>query len=285
MHLVFRFAKMEHGVTVLLSGEGADEVFGGYDWYRTMLRREAALRWPGFGLAAQLMPGHRGEVMRRLADPDYPLVANAFAAPLGASRMLGRPCTIPNSRRQAWPSGLPGVEGMFRYDQRTYLPALLQRQDRMSMAAGVEARVVFLSHPLVEWANQVPTAAKVSLEARKLPLRRLVKTLLPGFALERPKVGFALPLGAWMSNGGGLTDAVAGLASGNAMVSDWCDRHAVQALVAEHRKGQDRTDLLWTLVALEEWGQTFLSASAAPIELPGARSSLLSPASPQPSAS
>ena len=250
-----------------------------------MLRREAAFRWPGFGVAARLIPGHRGEVMRRLADPDYPLVANAFASPATASRLLGRPCRIPESRRAAWPESLSGVAGTFRYDQRTYLPALLQRQDRMSMAAGVEARVVFLSHFLVEWANQLPTGTKVSAEGRKLPLRRLVKTLLPGFALARPKVGFALPLGAWMSNGGGLTDAVAGLASGNALVSDWCDRHAVQALVAEHRRGQDRTDLLWTLVALEEWGQTFLSASAAPIELPGARSSLLFPASPQPSAS
>jgi asparagine synthase (glutamine-hydrolysing) len=278
MHLVFRFAKMEHGVTVLLSGEGADEVFGGYDWYRAMLRREAAFRWPGFGVVARLIPGHRGEVMRRLADPDYPLVANAFATPAAASRMLGRPWVMPEARRMAWPGGQTGVDGMFRYDQRTYLPALLQRQDRMSMAAGVEARVVFLSHFLVEWANQLPGSSKVSASGRKLPLRHLVRQLLPEFALERPKVGFALPLSAWMASGAGLGDAVAALPSSQSLVGGWCDRSAIQAMIKEQSSGRDRTDQLWTLLALEEWGQTFLSASAASIELPGARSSLLAPA-------
>jgi asparagine synthase (glutamine-hydrolysing) len=277
MHLIFSFAKMEHGVTVLLSGEGADEVFGGYDWYRSMLRREAALRWPGFRLAAHLMPGHRGEVMRRLADPDYPLVANAFATPAAVSRILGRPCRIPESRRAAWPASSGGMDGMFQYDQRTYLPALLQRQDRMSMAAGVEARVVFLSHFLVEWANRLTPAAKVSAHGRKLPLRHLVRELLPAFALERPKVGFALPLAAWMSPGGDLGEAVAALPSGGSVVGGWCDRGTIQRLVAEQTSGRDRTDQLWTLLALEEWGQTFLSASAAPVELPGASSSLLTP--------
>ncbi|MFN2316287.1 MAG: asparagine synthase (glutamine-hydrolyzing) [Gemmatimonadales bacterium] len=277
MHLVFGFAKREHGVTVLLSGEGADEVFGGYDWYRSTLRREAALRWPGFGLAARLMPGHRGSVMRRLADPNYPLLANGFATPAAASRMLGREWLMPETRRAAWPDGQTGVDGMFRYDQRTYLPALLQRQDRMSMAAGVEARVVFLSHFLVEWANRLPTSSKVSAEGRKLPLRHLVRQLLPEFALERPKVGFALPLANWMASGGDLGEAVAALPSGESMVGGWCDRSAIQALVEEQSSGQDHTDDLWTLLALEEWGQTFLSASAAPVELPGASSSLLSP--------
>jgi len=275
MHLVFSFAKNTHGVTVLLSGEGADEVFGGYDWYRSALRREAALRWPGFGLAARFMPGHSGRVMRRLADPDYALVANAFTTPAAAGRMLGREWRLPETRRAAWPDGQSGVDGMFRYDQRTYLPALLQRQDRMSMAAGVEARVVFLSHFLVEWANRLPTSSKVSAAGRKLPLRHLVKQLLPTFALERPKVGFALPLADWMASGGDLGDAVAALPSSGSMVGGWCDRSAIRALIKEQSSGQDQTDQLWTLFALEEWGQTFLTASSAPVELPGASSSLL----------
>jgi asparagine synthase (glutamine-hydrolysing) len=279
MHLVFRFAKLEHGVTVLLSGEGADEVFGGYDWYRAMLRREAALRWPGVRLAARWLPGRRGKLLRRLTDEDYPLVANAFATPAAATEILGRPFRLPESRRVAWPQGADGLEGMFRYDQRTYLPALLQRQDRMSMAAGVEARVVFLSHPLVEWANGLPTSAKVSRHARKLPLRRYVQALLPQFALERPKVGFALPLRAWMSAGGGLESAVQALTSADAMVGGWCDRRAVRQLVADHDRGQDRTDPLWTLLALEEWAGVFLSQASTPIELPGARSSLVQPPS------
>lgn len=275
MHLIFRYAKSEQGVTVLLSGEGADEVFGGYDWYRAMLRRERLLRWPGVDLVAPLVPGARGAVLRRLADPEYPLLANGFAQPETLAALLGRAFEIPASRREAWPNGLSPIDGLFRYDQATYLPALLQRQDRMSMAAGVEARVVFLCHFLVAWANRLPTRQKVSSRGRKLPLRSLVRQLLPAFVLERPKVGFTLPLADWMRAHGELRDRVESLRSGNALVSGWCDRAGVQNVLDKHQQGANHSDLLWTLVALEEWGQTFLAGPNTPLELPGATSSLV----------
>lgn len=275
MHLVFGFAKREHGVTVLLSGEGADEVFGGYDWYRAMLRREGVVRWPGVGTAARLVPGAKGRLLRRLVDPEYPLVANALAPRALAQRLLGSPCPVPASRRALWPAGRSGLEGMFVYDQRTYLQALLQRQDRMSMAAGVEARVVFLSHPLVEWANRLPASSKVSATERKIPLRRMAARLLPKALFDRSKVGFALPLRTWMSPGGGLADQVAALTSASAFIATYCARGAVAQVVAEQRAGRDHSDMLWTLLALEEWSKVFLSASVQSTELPGARSSLL----------
>lgn len=276
MHLIFRFAKLERGVTVLLSGEGADEVFGGYDWYRVLARRSRLFDWPGARAAAGLVPGERGRTLRRLADPEYPLLANAFSRPGEVAGLVGRTPAVPASRRRAWPPGARGLEGMFRYDQRSYLPALLQRQDRMSMAAGVEARVVFLSHPLVEWANRLPSGARVSAVGRKLPLRQLVARLLPEFPVDRPKVGFALPLRTWLSPGGGLWNRVEALQNPASRVGTWCDRGTLRRLVADQRAGRNRTDLLWTLLALEEWASAFLDPGAMPIELPGARSSLLS---------
>jgi asparagine synthase (glutamine-hydrolysing) len=278
MHLIFRFAKLERGVTVLLSGEGADEVFGGYDWYRTLERRDRYLRWPGARLAARVVPGRRGRLLRRLTDSDYPLLASGFATPAQAAELLGHPWHLPETRRMAWPERRTGLAGMFEYDQRSYLSALLQRQDRMSMAAGVEARVVFLSHPLVEWANALPPSAKVSRMHRKRPLRRLVRELLPDFHLERTKVGFALPLGSWMAPGGGLDDLVEDLQTAASPLAGWLDRSAIRACVASHRARQDQTDLLWTLVALGEWSRIFLGGRLMAAELPGARSSLLSPA-------
>ena len=275
MHLVFDFAKREHGVTVLLSGEGADEVFGGYDWYRALLRRERVARWPGIGLAARVIPGSKGSLLRRLLHPDYPLVANALAPRALAARLHRSAGAVPASRRALWPAGRPGLPGMFIYDQRTYLQALLQRQDRMSMAAGVEARVVFLSHPLVEWANRLPPARKVSAAERKIPLRRMASRLLPPALFDRPKVGFALPLRDWMAPGGGLADRVAALTSSSAFVSAYCANGAIARLVTEQHSGHDHSDMLWTLLALEEWSRMFLGSSLQPTELPGARSSLL----------
>jgi len=280
MHLVFRFAKMEHGVTVLLSGEGADEVFGGYDWYRAMLTRDTLQRIPGVRPAAALIPGHRGATVRRLLDPDYPLVANAFARPSSAAAVLGREIRIPDSRRIAWPADSSGIEGLFQYDQHTYLPALLQRQDRMSMAAGVEARVVFLSHRLVEWANRQPTRVKVSKEGTKLPLRALIRKILPMFPVDRPKVGFTLPLAEWMAPGGSLAPSINALTSANSFVGDWLDHRAIAGMATSAQGRKAQTDMLWTLLALEEWGSTFLGGAPAPLELPGAHSSLLLPAPP-----
>ena len=180
-------------------------------------------------------------------------------------------------------AGLPGqqssgIEGLFQYDQHTYLPALLQRQDRMSMAAGVEARVVFLSHRLVEWANRQPTRVKVSKEGTKLPLRALIRKILPMFPVDRPKVGFTLPLAEWMAPGGSLAPSINALTSANSFVGDWLDHRAIAGMATSAQGRKAQTDMLWTLLALEEWGSTFLGGAPAPLELPGAHSSLLLPA-------
>jgi asparagine synthase (glutamine-hydrolysing) len=272
MHLVFRHAKEEAGVTVVLSGEGADEVFGGYAWYASALKRDRALRVPGAGLLARLAPlGRRAAVLRKVLHPDYLLRANAYAPKGDVDAIAPRGADALDPRRGLWPAGMPGPDGLFVYDQRTYLLPLLQRQDRMSMAAGVEARVVFLDHALVEWANALPAGRKLAGGARKALLKSIARSWLPDDIIFREKVGFAMPLGAWMRRGGPLAQRVEAIRERDSFVRGLVDERAVERLIAEHDGGAaDHTDILWTLASLEVWGRCFLGAAVHSHELPGA---------------
>jgi len=270
MHLIFREAKEEQHVTVLLSGEGADEVFGGYEWYSVAYKRERLRRMPMLGVVGGLVPGRKGAVLRKVLDPDYLLAANATFPPAEV-RGFGLAGADPLAvRRQLWPESARGMDGLFVYDQRTYLPPLLQRQDRMSMAAGLEAREPFLDHFLVEWANALPATAKVPGGRRKHLLKEIAEPNLPPEIIHRRKVGFAMPIGEWLRPGGALAERVAGLTAEGAFVHRYLKRPALGRLVAEHdSRAADHTDILWSLIALESWADTFMRGSVRATILPG----------------
>ena len=270
MHLIFREAKEAQRVTVLLSGEGADEVFGGYEWYGVAHRRERLRRLPMLHAVGGLLPGRKGAVLRKVLDPDYLLAANA-TFPLAEVRRFGLAGADPlAARRQLWPGSADGTDGLFVYDQRTYLPPLLQRQDRMSMAAGLEAREPFLDHFLVEWANALPASAKIPGGRRKQLLKEIAAPSLPADIIHRRKVGFAMPIGEWLRPGGALAERVAMLAADGAFVHRFLNRSALGRLVTEHdSRAADHTDILWSLIALESWADTFLRGSVRETILPG----------------
>jgi asparagine synthase (glutamine-hydrolysing) len=272
MHLLFRLAKEGAGVTVLLSGEGADELFGGYAWYSAVQRRRPLAAIPGLRAVAKLLPGAQFRTLERVLHADYPLVSNATSrrdevAPLFAA--LGDAL---DTRRPLWPSELTPSDALFIYDQHTYLPPLLQRQDRMAMAAGVEARVVFLDHALAEWVNRVPATTKLAGGIRKALLRDIARRWVEPQVIDREKVGFTLPIGEWMRDGGVLHDRVAALRDANAFVRSVLRGDAVDRTIDEHwRRERDHTDLLWTILSLDAWGTLFLRGSLTLTELPGAR--------------
>ena len=270
MHLIFREAKEAQRVTVLLSGEGADEVFGGYEWYAVAHKRERLRRLPMLHAVGGLLPGRKGAVLRKVLDPDYLLAANA-TFPLAAVRRFELAGADPLAlRRQLWPATADGLDGLFVYDQRTYLPPLLQRQDRMSMAAGLEAREPFLDHLLVEWANALPAAAKIPGGRRKQLLKEIAAPNLPAEIIHRRKVGFAMPIGEWLRPGGALAERVARLTADGAFVHRFLNRSALGRLVTEHDSlAADHTDILWSLIALESWADTFLRGSVRETILPG----------------
>jgi asparagine synthase (glutamine-hydrolysing) len=273
MHLIFREAKERVGVTVLLSGEGADEVFGGYEWYAVAQRRDELRRLPGLALAARATPAiGKLATLKKVLRPEYLAAANAVSAPTLVAALVGADDDYLERRARAfWPAGNGSVDGMFIYDQQTYLLPLLQRQDRMSMAAGLEAREPFLDHHLAEWANGLAASVKLARGERKALLKTIAARWLPREITPRRKVGFEMPLGQWLRRGGALAHRVQALRDGDSFVTQVAERAVIERLIAEHDRGAaNHADVLWSLVALDTWAAVFLGARVRGERLPGA---------------
>ena len=275
MHLIFREAKERADVTVLLSGEGADEVFGGYQWYRVAQQRDALRRrLPGLALLAAAAPAvGKLATLKKVLRSDYLVGANAFAPQTQvAALMAGAGAAGFERRARFWPAeAAASADGLFVYDQQTYLPPLLQRQDRMSMAAGLEAREPFLDHPLVEWANALSGEVKLAGGVRKALLKTIAARWLPEEIIQRRKVGFEMPLGQWLRPGGVLARRVDALREPGSFAAEVTDRAAVERLIHEHNRGAaNHADTLWTLIALDAWAGVFLGARVRTERLPGA---------------
>lgn len=273
MHLLFRFAREKAGVKVVLSGEGADELFGGYDWYRSVSRRPTMFNSQVLDAVARAIPplaSLRG--FRRVLRADYPLEANAVT-PLDRLERLGLNTNqIRSSRRSLYATERRGVDASYIFDQRTYLPPLLQRQDRMSMAAGVEARVIFLDHILAEAVNALPDEVKRSRGVSKALLREAARYWLPESILERRKMGFALPLTKWLSRGGALFGLRDYLRDTRALSAEFLSAKQLLKLIdGDVSKDIALADLLWSLISLEIWRDIFLGSKVKPFELSGAR--------------
>jgi asparagine synthase (glutamine-hydrolysing) len=286
MHLLFRFAKEEVGVTVLLSGEGADELFGGYDWYRVAAQRSRLRALAPFRALVPALSG-RLRALRRVLDPGFLQISNAVTRP-SIVASLGVDGDPLRTRRSRWHGERGDLDALFIYDQLAYLPPLLQRQDRMSMAAGVEARVVFLDHELVEWTNALPASVKLPGGERKGLLKRIAERWVRRDVIARRKVGFTLPLGAWLRPGGALAHRLDPLRESGGFVRSRLDPRRLDSILDEHARGSaDHADLLWSFIALEAWAGQFLVPKLSFTALPGAFSSLVNrasdPAPPLPS--
>jgi asparagine synthase (glutamine-hydrolysing) len=191
-----------NGMKVLLDGQGADEIFAGYPGYEGArvepLVRSAALP----GLIANAI--RRGETrsLRRLA---WALVGGGRARP-GQSREIQAwigprlKTAPPLTASTQGMAGTPLAKALWRDITSTNLPGLLRYEDRNSMAFGIEARVPFLDHRLVERALLLPDRLKISGDVRKLALRHAVQEIVPEqIVARRDKIGFAAPEVRWLT--------------------------------------------------------------------------------------
>ncbi|MFC7360823.1 asparagine synthase (glutamine-hydrolyzing) [Nocardioides astragali] len=248
-------AAREH-VRVVLSGEGGDELFAGYPKYRFARVAERSTVLP-----ARLHSGLAELIERRQGAP--------FTA---AERqgLLGSP--PPPERRAAPPLGVDPVDRMLRHDLRHWLPDnLLERGDRMSLAASLELRPPLLDHQLVELAFRLPTSVKVRPGSTKWVLREVARRLLPDDVTDRRKVGFRVPLDSWFRTG--LRDTARDRLTGaESWVGHTLDRSMVRELVDRHQRGGHEEIQLWTLMSLEMWHDCFFgTAPAVPRPRQGAR--------------
>jgi asparagine synthase (glutamine-hydrolysing) len=148
---------------------------------------------------------------------------------------------------------------------------LLERGDRMSMAASLELRPPFLDHRLVELAFDLPSNVKVRHGTTKWVVKEVARRHLPAQIVDRPKAGFRVPLDAWFR--GGLQDMAWDLLTGPSsfVESVAADRTAVRAMLASHASGaRDEQTRIWTLLSLEVWHREFMRVRGASLGPAGA---------------
>jgi asparagine synthase (glutamine-hydrolysing) len=148
---------------------------------------------------------------------------------------------------------------MLYVDTKIWLPDdLLVKADKMTMASGVELRVPFLDHKLVEFAATVPDYLKIDRTGGKVLLRQAMQQVLPDMIIKRSKKGFPTPIAAWLRSSlkSFTRDSLLGPDSA---CSQYMDRGPVANLIREHEQGRgDRSQEIWSLLVFEHWCRAFL---------------------------
>ena len=257
----------EH-VTVVLSGEGGDELFGGYPKYRAdqLLARVGAVGRPALG-AARLRRLAGWDRLPRKVRMAVGAIASAdpgerWPAWFGADRQAGLadPSRRPLAPLMAGlPPGLGPLDRMLALDVESYMvDNLLVRGDKMTMAASIEGRMPLLDHDLAEYVARLPESLKATPRRTKVVVREIARRRLPEALLDRPKVGFAVPVAPWFRAGLGV--ALERLTLGaDARRDPLVDPARTARALALHRSGRyDLGKELWSLLSLDVWARIFL---------------------------
>jgi len=289
-YLVSEFARRD--VTVILSGVGGDELFGGYRRYlgghyqSRFNRLPLSLRRAASALGERLPSDRHSPMLNslRLAkgflstaglplDERYRSYVEVFADDEIAALMPSGPSPGRDPIAEAFRAAAGGDElnRMLAVDAETQLPDdLLLLTDKMSMAVSLECRVPLLDQRLVELAARMPGRLKVGGGDLKHAMKRALAGVLPEGILKREKRGFGAPIGAWFRQE--LAPLVADLLSPETVRRrGLLDPDAVARTIAEHEAQRaDRTDHLLALVNLEIWARLYLdgaSVSAVTVDL------------------
>ncbi len=289
LYFVSRLAAQH--VKVVLTGEGSDEMMGGYERYRrTIFNLALGARYHSLtpkvlraGLRRSLESLPRGSKVRQklsrtflYLQPDIEtLYFDNFAV---FTRRMQQELLTNETKERA--GVIDPYADMRRYfettdsdsllnrmlytDTKTYLQELLMKQDQMSMAASIESRVPFLDHKLVEYTARLPERMKLRHNwTTKYILRESMKNVLPAPILSRKKMGFPVPIGTWFRGAySSIIDEY--VLSERALSRGLFDEKFVRGLVARHqRNGENHAERLWALVNVEMWLRQFMDGEDA----------------------
>ena len=279
-------------VKVVLTGEGSDETLAGYQRYawtrwnlaahtiyrhltphdaRAQLRNTIA-RSNGFGALLRRKLGHTflgrdGDSWPSLYfDNFYSAFSIADQAELMKVPPSDPDAVYGNSLRFLNRNSGDLLSHLLYTDMKTYLQALLRKQDGMSMAASVESRIPFLDQELVEFSNKIPSHLKMRGLKGKLVLREGVRDLLPNSILFRKKLGFPTPLSRWLR--GPSLDLVERIVLDPSSLGRGLFHPGIVCrLFAEHRtQSHDHCDRIWRLLNLELWQRIFLDRNTESLQ-------------------
>ncbi len=258
-------------VTVALSGDGGDELFAGYERFAAALWSERIpapfLEIARIGAALLPAPGHakntRRRIKRFLDRAQLPLQErylqwNSFFTRRELETLIqgGLMAAVSGSFEDCFrtSSGKTVLQQLLYLNFNTYLlDDLLVKTDRMSMACGLEVRSPFLDTRLIEFAAALPDNLKIRGGKLKYLLRHAFRDFLPAEILKRSKMGFGVPLGAWMR--GDMREFSFDILLGpSAKTKDLVRPAAVASLLREHRNRiEDHGQKIWALLCLEVW--------------------------------
>jgi asparagine synthase (glutamine-hydrolysing) len=284
--LVSRLARQD--VTVALSGDGGDELFGGYERYAWGNTIWNTVGWMPSGLrhavagAVRTIPSSGWEVVlkplrlvlpsrlaRRATGDKLHRLAGFLAAdgPGALYQMLISSCDNPGEivlgaraaahdldELRCWSSAGNFVQRAMCYDTKSYLPNdILTKVDRASMGVSLEARAPLLDHRIVEFAWQLPFAMKVQERRSKLLLRQVLDQYVPRALVERPKTGFGVPIGEWLR--GPLREWAEALLDEPRLRDDgFFDPVPIRRTWATHlSRANDRHYHLWDVLMFQAW--------------------------------
>ncbi len=267
-------------VTVVLTGDGGDELFGGYDRYLPHRRVAQVDRyaggmaqvmargvWPvmprgmtGRNFLRHIAQGPRGRYVDDIAFFHDEEKASLYTP--GFARQVG-PCGAEQAMAERFArfARLPFSGQMMAVDLETYLPEdVLTKVDRMSMAHSIESRVPLLDNEVIAFATSLPPAWKIRDGVRKHLLKRVAARLLPDEILTRRKQGFGVPLERWFR--GSLRDLFGDLlGSARTRQRGYFEPAFIDRVLQEHLSGRrDHALRLWQLVMFELWHRHYLDA-------------------------
>jgi asparagine synthase (glutamine-hydrolysing) len=267
--LLAQYARRE--VTVVLTGEGADEVFGGYSNYTKRLREERITRVLGArgsplrALARRLPPRlARDRILKAAAEPRarrYTTIPNIFDALLRGEYFTDAFRAAAKARIADHAQGFyeecdsPSyLDHLLNVDARLWLPDdLLAKVDRATMAFSLEARVPYLDHDFFGYCARLPPAQKIAGHTRKVILKRLAERYLPRAIVQREKQGFMMPLERWLARELNA-DLARALGPEGLQRRGLIRPEAIARLQAEHAAGRKNHAMrLWVLLILERW--------------------------------
>lgn len=289
LYYVSKLAR-DTGTIVVQVGEGSDEIFGGYDWFRTYLQIEER-----FWRHAERFPASTRHAASVLAKPLVrkflkKRMASELVRRLGANESLFwggavvfdetmKPAVLSPEMRARY-NGLSTYNVVREYQETiaaarpdsdyaarmTYLELklrlpelLLMRVDKITMATSVEARVPFLDHHLIEYAMGLPRSLKVKGTTGKHILKRALETVLPNDVLYKPKRGFGAPIDEWFRGPGGK-ELVGQLMNAAIRERNFFDYSFVQRIADEHQRGvRDWSANLWCLLNLSLWYERWIA--------------------------
>jgi asparagine synthase (glutamine-hydrolysing) len=259
--------------TVLLSGEGSDEVFAGYGLYQKMLNMG---KIAGIAKFFGLIPDSclRGDKLKKYAD---------WLSRSVCDRYRGTSCDLTERIKHSFYSsdfleytqkndylaqsflrlfkeieGQPPLSQLLYVDSKTWLPDdLLLKADKMTMAASVELRVPFLDHKIVEFASSLPPEYKINNGEGKFILKKVMEKYLPKEIIYRKKMGFSVPTKRWFA-ADLLTPAKDMIFSKKILNTGWFQKKYLERMFERHRKGrEDYSRRIFSLLVLYHWLDIF----------------------------